>query len=597
MSHIRRVGSFRQKKWFAAAGVLSVAGCFALPAQAIEFGHSRLVSKAGQPLQIVVPVTQLSPHEADSLKVVPAPEQEWQQAGLKPPVPLTDMHAELDEGSLEDTHVIRVTSQQVFDQPIADLMLDVHTSSGAKRYQVSLLSQGASGTPRTASSSAPSGAGHSDGQDAAATQSSDSIQVRAGDTMSAIAQRHAVSGVSLYQMMMALQRANPQAFIQGNVNLVKAGSTLSMPDSDALTALSDREARRLFHEHLVAFEQGRAPKDQQTQSQPAVVAPPEPDTVDETPQPSTSQEEQSSKTMQEDAEQPSGDELKLSRAAPAGSPDTAIQDGPDTVSETFNGVGPGTDASSQTAGQPGELQKQTIAANQGSVASAPAGADDTSGGDTTSQGTESSQDRAAAQDDIDDDGATEDDRVARGKAIEDAKQRVSQLEENVRNLNEALQSQGEAAKDIVIDGAQELRQSLNDVATAVSEATQRGEQEAPTDDSEEPVADRADDVATPASTSGGTDQPASSDRAENSSATTPVVQEQTLGGWVWEHVYAILAASVGLLIIIVAWMLWYTSRRQATRHDAVTPEMVQEKLDQINLDLDEPVVGDTTRPS
>ena len=51
------------------------------------------------------------------------------------------------------------------------------------------------------------------------------IAVRRGDTMFAIGRRHAVDGVSIYQLMMALQRANPQAFIHDNVNLVRAGAT------------------------------------------------------------------------------------------------------------------------------------------------------------------------------------------------------------------------------------------------------------------------------------------------------------------------------------------------------------------------------------
>src|SRR3546814_184838 len=75
--------------------------------------------------------------------------------------------------------------------------------------------------------------------------------------MFAIAQRHAVPGVTIYQMMIALQRANPQAFIHENINLVKAGASLSMPGHDALTAISDREARRLFQQQAQAFAQYR----------------------------------------------------------------------------------------------------------------------------------------------------------------------------------------------------------------------------------------------------------------------------------------------------------------------------------------------------
>src|SRR5690606_21776239 len=68
-----------------------------------------------------------------------------------------------------------------------------------------------------------------------------------------IAYKHAVKDVTVYQMMMALQRANPQAFIEENINLVKAGATLRMPDMAALTAISDQEARRLFQEQAQAF--------------------------------------------------------------------------------------------------------------------------------------------------------------------------------------------------------------------------------------------------------------------------------------------------------------------------------------------------------
>src|SRR5690606_22287109 len=80
-----------------------------------------------------------------------------------------------------------------------------------------------------------------------------SIAVRRGDTLFALAQANAVEGVSVYQMMVALLRANPQAFIEGNLNLVRAGATLAVPDAAALRAVSDREARRIFQQHVQAY--------------------------------------------------------------------------------------------------------------------------------------------------------------------------------------------------------------------------------------------------------------------------------------------------------------------------------------------------------
>src|SRR5690606_36655825 len=54
-----------------------------------------------------------------------------------------------------------------------------------------------------------------------------------------------------------LAKANPQAFIEGNINLVKAGATLAIPDTAALRAISDREARRIFQQHTQAFAEYR----------------------------------------------------------------------------------------------------------------------------------------------------------------------------------------------------------------------------------------------------------------------------------------------------------------------------------------------------
>src|SRR5690606_9311817 len=84
-----------------------------------------------------------------------------------------------------------------------------------------------------------------------------SIRVKRGDTLFAISRRNAVQGVTVYQMMVALQRANPKAFIHDNMNLVRAGATLHMPDRAALIAVSDAEARRIFVRQAQAFAQYR----------------------------------------------------------------------------------------------------------------------------------------------------------------------------------------------------------------------------------------------------------------------------------------------------------------------------------------------------
>ena len=68
------------------------------------------------------------------------------------------------------------------------------------------------------------------------------VTVQRGDTLSNIADSIAVPGVSSQQLMMALLNANQNAFINGNVNLVKAGAILRIPEGDELTQLTQAQA-------------------------------------------------------------------------------------------------------------------------------------------------------------------------------------------------------------------------------------------------------------------------------------------------------------------------------------------------------------------
>jgi pilus assembly protein FimV len=78
----------------------------------------------------------------------------------------------------------------------------------------------------------------------AANNADRTITVRTGDTASRLALRYLSPNVSLDQMMLAMLKANPDAFIQGNVNLVKAGAVLRMPLAEEATQIPRAEARK-----------------------------------------------------------------------------------------------------------------------------------------------------------------------------------------------------------------------------------------------------------------------------------------------------------------------------------------------------------------
>ena len=68
-------------------------------------------------------------------------------------------------------------------------------------------------------------------------------QVKSGDTLSRIAGKVKPQGISLDQMLVALYRANPDAFSGNNMNRLRAGQILQVPDESTAGAISNPEAR------------------------------------------------------------------------------------------------------------------------------------------------------------------------------------------------------------------------------------------------------------------------------------------------------------------------------------------------------------------
>jgi len=78
----------------------------------------------------------------------------------------------------------------------------------------------------------------------------DEYQVNSGDTLSVLAGKSLPSkGVSVAQMMAAYLRENPDAFANSNINSLKAGYILRVPDESMATQVSNEEAIRELDGH------------------------------------------------------------------------------------------------------------------------------------------------------------------------------------------------------------------------------------------------------------------------------------------------------------------------------------------------------------
>lgn len=97
---------------------------------------------------------------------------------------------------------------------------------------------------------------------------SKTYRVRSGDTLYKVAARMKPAGVSTDQMMMALYRANPSAFIRNNINGLKRGSVLRSPSLNQLRQTgSPNQARRQVRQQYQDWKNFRSKVASNTQPQ------------------------------------------------------------------------------------------------------------------------------------------------------------------------------------------------------------------------------------------------------------------------------------------------------------------------------------------
>lgn len=77
--------------------------------------------------------------------------------------------------------------------------------------------------------------------------------VKPGETLSSIARSVKPEGVSLEQALVGIYRHNPDAFIKKNMNLVRSGKILQVPDAGALAAVAQPAARKEVRLHVADF--------------------------------------------------------------------------------------------------------------------------------------------------------------------------------------------------------------------------------------------------------------------------------------------------------------------------------------------------------
>ena len=265
----------------AAAAVVSTS-FYAADASALALGRLTVQSALGEPLRAEIELPQITPAEAEALRATTASPEVFRAQGMEYTQALNSLTMQLHRRP-DGTAVLRLRSERPVNDPFLDLVLDANWGTGriVRSYTMLLdpptLRRPVPSVTASPQISAPAMASAPAVRAPAAPRSTESaaapaprpapapraapaegnVTVQAGDTAGRIANAYRPAGVSLDQMLVAMLQANPEAFIQGNVNRLKAGAVLQMPSESAAQATPAAEARQVLSAQARDFNEFR----------------------------------------------------------------------------------------------------------------------------------------------------------------------------------------------------------------------------------------------------------------------------------------------------------------------------------------------------
>ncbi|WP_285376307.1 FimV/HubP family polar landmark protein [Pseudomonas sp. lyk4-TYG-107] len=238
--------------------VLAIAAASALSsgmAHALGLGELTLKSTLNQPL--VAEIELLDVKDLTAAEVVPslASPEDFAKAGVDRQAFLNDLTF-TPVLNASGKSVLRVTSSKPLSEPMVKFLVQVMWPNGRLLRDYSVLLDPSKFSPQTADAAAqPAPAQTITAPTTGATHPSQ-YTTTPRDTLWEIAAK-ARTGGSVQQTMLAIQALNPDAFIDGNINRLKTGQVLRLPDSVESTALPQSKAIAEVAAQNEAWRQGR----------------------------------------------------------------------------------------------------------------------------------------------------------------------------------------------------------------------------------------------------------------------------------------------------------------------------------------------------
>jgi len=194
-------------------------------AWAISLGSPQLQSQSGQPLRVEIPIRVAADEQGvlNSLKAATPNKTAYERLGISSKVLDFNPQISVYRNRQEQLMVLveTVNPIPISDDPFVDVLVNLNWSSGSITKTFTLL-----------------------------LGDVQKVLVKPGQTLSEIAALMApqLDGATLDQTMMALYKANPDAFASGSINRLAAGAELNKPSQALLRSISPAEANQFVAE-------------------------------------------------------------------------------------------------------------------------------------------------------------------------------------------------------------------------------------------------------------------------------------------------------------------------------------------------------------
>ncbi|QAY85288.1 FimV/HubP family polar landmark protein [Pseudomonas arsenicoxydans] len=238
--------------------VLAIAAASALSsgmAQALGLGELTLKSTLNQPL--VAEIELLDVKDLTAAEVVPslASPEDFAKAGVDRQAFLNDLTF-TPVLNPSGKSVLRVTSSKPLSEPMVKFLVQVMWPSGRLMRDYSVLLDPSKFSPQTAEAATQPAPTPTVTSPVTGAAKPAQYTTTPRDTLWEIAAK-ARNGGSVQQTMLAIQALNPDAFIDGNINRLKTGQVLRMPDQTQTTSLPQPKAIAEVAAQNTAWRQGR----------------------------------------------------------------------------------------------------------------------------------------------------------------------------------------------------------------------------------------------------------------------------------------------------------------------------------------------------